>query len=55
VGLQAVEGGTRVDQTIDAEPGGFFKLAQPLLVTMMKRQMQGDLDTFRDLMDANAL
>ena len=51
----SVDGGTRVDQTVDVEPGGFFRLAQPLLVTMMKRQVQGDLETFRDLMEANAL
>ncbi len=53
--LEAAAGGTRVDQTIDAEPGGFFKLAQPVLAAMMKRQVQADLDTFRDLMEADAL
>lgn len=53
--VETVDGGTRVDQTVDAEPGGLFKLAQPLLVTMMKRQVQGDLETLRDLLEANAL
>jgi uncharacterized membrane protein len=53
--VTSADGGTRVEQTVDAEPAGFFKLAQPLLATMMKRQVQGDLDTFRDLMEANAL
>jgi uncharacterized protein YndB with AHSA1/START domain len=53
--MEQVDGGTRVEQTVDAEPGGFFKLAQPLLSTMMKRQVQGDLETFRDLMDAHVL
>jgi uncharacterized membrane protein len=53
--IGSADGRTRVDQTVDAEPAGFFKLAQPLLVTMMKRQIQNDLDTFRDLMDAEAL
>jgi uncharacterized protein YndB with AHSA1/START domain len=52
--VRSVDGATRVDQTVDAEPGGFFKLAQPLLVTMMKRQAQNDLDTLRDLMEADA-
>jgi uncharacterized protein YndB with AHSA1/START domain len=50
-----VDGGTRVSQTIDSEPGGFFKLAEPLVVTIAKRQFQGDLDNLRDLMEANAL
>ena len=53
--LESVEGGTRVDQTIDGEPEGFFKLARPVLLPMMRRQVQNDLDTFRDLMDAHAL
>jgi len=53
--LEPVADGTRVVQTIHAEPGGFFKLAQPILPTMLKRQGQGDLDTLRDLMEADAL
>jgi uncharacterized protein YndB with AHSA1/START domain len=55
VTLEPVVGGTRVSQAIQAEPGGFFKLAEPLVVTMSKRQLQNDLDNLRDLMDANAL
>ena len=53
--LKSVDGGTRVDQTTDAELEGFFKLAQAVMLPMMKRQLQNDLETFRDLMDANAL
>ena len=53
--LEPVAGGTRVNQTVEAEPGGFFKLAEPLLVTMAKRQFQSDLDNLKDLMEANAL
>ena len=53
--VASADGGTKVEQTVDAEPAGFFKLAQPLLATMMKRQVQNDLDNFRDLMEANAL
>jgi uncharacterized protein YndB with AHSA1/START domain len=55
VTFEPTAGGTRVVQTIQAEPGGFFKLAEPLVVTMSKRQLQNDLDNLRDLMDANAL
>jgi uncharacterized protein YndB with AHSA1/START domain len=55
VTLESVAGGTRVSQTVEAEPGGFFKLAEPLVVTMAKRQFQNDLDNLRDLMEANAL
>lgn len=53
--FESVDGGTRVDQTIDGEFEGFFKLAQPVLRPLMNRQVQHDLETFRDLMDAHAL
>ena len=53
--FDAVEGGTRVSGTIEAEPGGFFKLAEPLFVSMARRQFQNDLDNLKDLMEANAL
>ena len=55
VTFDTVGGGTHVNQTIDAEPGGFFKLAEPLVVTIARRQFQGDLENLRDLMEANAL
>ena len=51
----AVADGTRVNQVFDGEPGGFFKLAGPLLVAAAKRQFKNDLDTFRDLMEGDAL
>ncbi len=53
--FEPAEGGTRVSTTIEAEPGGFFKLAEPLIVSIAKRQFQGDLDNLKALMEANAL
>ena len=53
--FEPVVGGTRVSFAIEAEPGGFFKLAEPLLVTIARRQFQNDLDNLRDLMEAHAL
>ena len=52
---EPVAGGTRVSQTVEAQPGGFFKLAEPLVVTMTRRQFQSDLENLRDLMEENAL
>lgn len=40
---------------MELEPGGFFKLAEPLIVSMARRQFQSDLDNLKDLMEANAL
>jgi len=53
--FEQIEGGTRVNTTAEADPGGFFKLAEPLIMSMGKRQFQNDLDNLRDLMEANAL
>ena len=53
--VEQIERGTRVTATFDVEPGGFFKLAEPLVMSMAKRQLQGDLDNLKDLMEANAL
>ena len=53
--LEQIDGGTRVTGTIEGEPGGFFKLAEPLVITMAKRSLKGDLDNLKDLMEANAL
>jgi len=53
--LEQVADGTHVSQTIVGEPGGFFKLAEPLVVRMSQRQFQNDFDNLRDLMEAHAL
>ncbi len=53
--LEQIEAGTRVNATLEGSPGGFFKLAEPLVITMTKRSLQGDLDNLKDLMEANAL
>ncbi len=50
-----VEEGTRVNVALEGELGGFFKLAEPLLKTMMKRGIENDLATVKDLMEAHAL
>ena len=53
--LDPADGGTRVTCTFGLQPGGFFKLAEPLVMTMAKRQLQGDLNNLKDLMEAGAL
>ena len=55
VNFERIEGGTRVNASIEAEPGGFFKVAEPLIVSIAKRQFQADFDNLKDLMEANAL
>ncbi len=53
--FEGVEGGTRINYTTEAQPGGFFKLAEPLLVRMVKRQFEADFANLKDLMEAHAL
>jgi len=53
--FDAVEGGTRVSVVLEAEPGGFFKLAEPLLRSFTKRTMETELANLKDLMEAHAL
>src|SRR5215210_7230335 len=50
--LDPVEGGTQVTGSFEGEFGGFFKLAEPLLVRAVKRQAQIDFETLKDLLEA---
>ena len=52
---EAVEGGTRITITLEAEPGGFFKLAEPLLKSTAKRDIDVEFANLKDLMEAHAL
>ncbi|HEX9038527.1 MAG TPA: SRPBCC family protein [Ktedonobacterales bacterium] len=55
VTFERVEGGTRITDTQLAEPGGFFKLAEPLLARLIKRQIEADLANLKDLLEAHAV
>jgi len=53
--FKRVDGGTQVDVTLEAEADGFFKLAEPLLVNILKRQFEADTANLKYLMEAHAL
>ena len=55
VTFERVDGGTRVSGTLVGEPGGFFKLAEPLLVSMIKRQFEADLANLKGLLESHTL
>ena len=40
---------------MEAQPGGFFKLAEPLVKTMAKRSIETDNANLKDLMEAHTL
>lgn len=50
--LEAANGGTRVTLTSEADMGGFFKLAEPVMAAMSKRQLEGMLANLKDILEA---
>jgi uncharacterized protein YndB with AHSA1/START domain len=52
--LEPVENGTHVTFVVVGEPGGFFKLAEPLVVSMAKRTYNTDLQNLKELLEAQA-
>ena len=50
--FEAVDGSTKVTMVAEAEPGGFFKLAEPLALRMTQRQLETSLNNLKDLLEA---
>ena len=50
--FEPFEGGTEVTAVWWGEPGGFFKLAEPIVVRMAKRQLETDFANLKDLLEA---
>ena len=49
---ESVDGGTRGTFTIEAQPGGFFKIAEPVLLNLYKRQAEAELGSLKEFMEA---
>ena len=52
--FQDADGSTRVDFHMEGEPGGFFRLAEPLVVRTVARQLENDFSTLRELVETSA-
>ena len=50
--FESVEGGTRVSEDFEAEIGGFFRLAEPLVLRAAKRQIAADYETLKDILES---
>jgi uncharacterized membrane protein len=50
--FEAVGEGTRLSGTFQAEPGGLFKVAGPLLASQFKKQYEADLQRLKELLEA---
>ena len=50
--FEAAGKGTRVKGVFEGEPGGFFKVGEPILARIAKKQFQVQLDTMKELLEA---
>ncbi len=50
--LEPEDGRTRLKWVGSGEPGGFFKLAEPLVARQAERQFRGDFQTLKELLEA---
>jgi len=53
--LEPVENGTHVAFTVEGAPGGFFKFAEPLVVSMARRAYEADLHNLKEMLEAQAV
>jgi uncharacterized protein YndB with AHSA1/START domain len=53
--LQPIDSGTRLIFSMEGESGGFFKLAEPLVVNLAKRTYEADLHNLKEMLEAQAV
>jgi len=53
--LDAVDGGTRLTAHFQGESRGFFKLAEPVVVRLAKKQFETAYENLKELLEADAL
>jgi uncharacterized protein YndB with AHSA1/START domain len=51
--LEPSDGGTRVSVVAEGEPGGFFKLAEPIVARALRRELRGNLETLKDVLESS--
>ena len=49
--FEEVSGGTRYTMVLEGAPGGFFRLAEPLIERALRRQFRADLGTIKDMLE----
>ena len=52
--LEPRDGGTRLSFIGEGEPGGFFKLAEPIVARVAERQFKNDFETMKDILEGSA-
>ncbi|HZR39796.1 MAG TPA: SRPBCC family protein [Ktedonobacteraceae bacterium] len=49
--LSPIEEGTQLSVVLEGEPGGFFKLAKPLIASATQKQLQEQVDKLKQLLE----
>jgi uncharacterized membrane protein len=49
---EAMPEGTRITEVLEVEPGGFFKLAEPVLFRQQQSRMEKDLIRLKELLES---
>lgn len=52
--FESVDGSTRIKVVAELEPGGIFKLVEPIFRRVVQKQIEGHLSNLKDLMEAGA-
>jgi hypothetical protein len=52
--LEPRDDGTRLSFVGEGEPGGFFKLAEPVVARVAERQFKNDFETMKDILESSA-
>ena len=47
--FEGEDGSTRVNFHMEGEPGGFFRLAEPLVIRTVQKQLENDFSTLKEL------
>ena len=53
--LKPAGNGTQLTLVIEGAPGGFFRLAEPLVVSLAKRSYEADLNNLKEMLEAQAV
>ena len=52
--LSTAERGTHISAVLEGEPGGFFRVAEPLVARAVARELRNNLETLKDVLEAAA-
>ncbi len=50
--LEPIEGGTQFTARLQGEPGGFFRVAEPVFARIARRELAGNLANLKDVLEA---